>query len=189
MKRRNKQAVVKIWTVNDKAVRYMLMFPRTRKVKCGNTVEEQVYDQDFDYLATKDDIEMILDFDELENCKLDTREHIVVDRKVPREELTIDKLETDYLRGILKDDYYMYDFLKDRRGDLDILDLERTGIISAEEATYRHVIRYAKDNAWYYYRYNLEQYFKDNHIPVPDFDLDEQGFMIDKITRKKLCPL
>lgn len=92
MKRRNKQAVVKIWTVNDKAVRYMLMFPRTRKVKCGNTVEEQVYGQDFDYLATKDDIEMILDFEELENCKLDTRGYIVVDRKVPREELTVDKL-------------------------------------------------------------------------------------------------
>ena len=97
--------------------------------------------------------------------------------------------ETDYLRGILKDDYYMYDFLKDRRNDLDIVDLERTGVVSEEEATYRHVIRYAKDNAWYYYRYNLEQYFRDNHIPVPDFDLDEQGFMIDKITRKKLCPL
>ena len=99
------------------------------------------------------------------------------------------KLETDYLRSVFEDDYYMYDFLQDRRNDLDILDLERTGIISAEEATYRHVIRYAKDNAWYYYRYNLEQYFRDNHIPVPDFDLDEQGFMIDKITRKKLCPL
>lgn len=98
------------------------------------------------------------------------------------------RLETDYLRGILKDDYYMYDFLKDRRGDLDILDLERTGIISEEEATYRHVMRYAKDNAWYYYRYNLEQYFRDNHIPVPDFDEDEQGFMIDKITRQRLCP-
>lgn len=92
MEKRSKQAVVKIWTVNDKAVRCMLMFPRTRKVKCGDTVEEQVYDQDFDYLATKDDIEMILEFEELENCKLDTRGHIVVDRKVPREELTVDKL-------------------------------------------------------------------------------------------------
>lgn len=98
------------------------------------------------------------------------------------------KLETEYLRDVLQDDYYVYDFLKDRRNDLDILDLERTGQISSDGATYRHVIRYAKDNAWYYYRYNLEQYFKDNHIPVPDFDLDERGFMIDKITRKKLCP-
>lgn len=98
------------------------------------------------------------------------------------------KLETEYLRGILKDDYYMYDFLKDRRNDLDILDLERTGIISEEEATYRHVIRYAKDNAWYYYRYNLEQYFRDNHIPVPDFTTDERGFMRHPITNQLLCP-
>ena len=96
--------------------------------------------------------------------------------------------ETDYLRGILKDNYYMYNFLKDRRNDLDILDLERTGIISEEEATYRHVIRYAKDNAWYYHRYNLEQYFKDNHIPVPDFTTDEQGFMRHPITNQLLCP-
>lgn len=98
-------------------------------------------------------------------------------------------VEVEFLSQRLGNDYYIYDFLKDRRGDLDIVDLERTGIVSEEEAIYKHVMRYAKDNAWYYYRYNLEQYFKDNHIPVPDFDEDEQGFMIDKITRKKLCPL
>lgn len=99
------------------------------------------------------------------------------------------KTETKCLRGILKDDYYMYDFLKDRRNDLDILDLERTGVVSAEEATYKHVIRYAKDNAWYYYRYNLKQYFKDNHIPVPNFITDEDGFMRHPVTNKLLCPL
>lgn len=97
-------------------------------------------------------------------------------------------VETDYLRGILKDDYYMYNFLKDRRNDLDILDLERTGQISSDEAIYKHVVRYASDNAWYYYRYNLEQYFKDNHLKVPDYKLDEQGYMIHPVTGKKLCP-
>lgn len=96
--------------------------------------------------------------------------------------------ETEYLRGILKDDYYMYDFLKDRRNDLDILDLERTGQISSDEAIYKHIVRYASDNAWYYYRYNLEQYFKDNHLKVPDYKLDEQGYMIHPVTGKKLCP-
>lgn len=96
--------------------------------------------------------------------------------------------ETDYLRSLMQDDYYMYDFLKDRRDDLDILDKERTKKISSEEATYKHVMRYAKDNAWYYYRYNLAEYFKDNHIPVPDYDLDDKGSMIDKITGKRLCP-
>ena len=36
---------------------------------------------------------------------------------------------------------YRYDFLKDRRKDIDILDLERTGKISEDEAIYRHVLR------------------------------------------------
>lgn len=97
-------------------------------------------------------------------------------------------VETDYLRGRLGSNYYMYDFLKDRRNDLDILDLERTGQISSDEAIYKHVVRYASDNAWYYYRYNLEQYFKDNHLKVPDYKLDEQGYMIHPVTGKKLCP-
>ena len=96
------------------------------------------------------------------------------------------EIEQVWLREQLKDDYYMFNFLKYRRGSEDILDLERTGQISEEEAIYRHVLRYA-DNAWYYYRYGLEQYFRENHIPVPDFDLDSQGFMVDKITRKHLC--
>ena len=98
------------------------------------------------------------------------------------------KLETDYLESLTgKDDYYMYDFLKDRRQALGLLDLERTKQISTEEATYRHVLRYA-DNAWYYYRYNLEQDFKDNNIPVPKYSLDADGFMVHPITGKKLCP-
>lgn len=96
------------------------------------------------------------------------------------------ELETTYLRELMKDDYYIYNFFIDRRNDLDILDLERTKQISPEEATYRHVVRNA--NAWHYFRYNLEQYFKDNHIPVPSYDLDEQGFMIDTTTGRKLCP-
>lgn len=94
--------------------------------------------------------------------------------------------ETDFLRLKMQENYYMYNFLLDRRQDLDILDLERTKKISPEEATYKHVIRHA--NAWHYFRYNLEQYFKDNKIPVPDYDLDDLGFMVDKVTRKRLCP-
>lgn len=96
--------------------------------------------------------------------------------------------ETDYLKLMLGSDYYMYDFLKDRRNDLDILDLERTGVISSDEAIYKHVMKYAKDNAWYYYRYNLEQYFRENHIPIPNFITDEDGFMRHPVTNKLLCP-
>ena len=83
---------------------------------------------------------------------------------------------------------YRYDFLKDRRKDIDILDLERTGKISEEEAIYRHVLRYA-DNAWYYYRYSLAEYFADNGIPIPSYALDSEGFMIHSITGQRLCPL
>ena len=91
----------------------------------------------------------------------------------------------------LRKKYYLdydYDFLLDRRGELDILDLERTGQISADEATYRHVIRYAS-NAWYYYRYGLQDYFRQNGIPIPEYSLDTEGFMVDKVTGKRLCPL
>lgn len=95
--------------------------------------------------------------------------------------------EQVWLRDKLGDQYYMFDFKKYRRGSEDILDLERTGQISEEEATYRHIMRYA-DNAWYYYRYGLQDYFKQYHIPVPQYRLDEYGFMIHPITGQKLCP-
>lgn len=98
------------------------------------------------------------------------------------------ELETIYLKELMQDDYYMYNFFLDRRNDLDILDLERTKKVSSEEAVYRHVVRYAKDNAWYYYRYNLEQYFRDNHLQVPVFGVASEGFMIHPITGQRLCP-
>lgn len=91
------------------------------------------------------------------------------------------QLEVDY-------EDYMYSFLKDRRKDIDILDLERTGQISEDEAVYRHVLRYA-DNAWYLYRYNLFEYFKDNNIPIPAYTIDDEGFMTHHITGQRLCPL
>ena len=101
--------------------------------------------------------------------------------------------ELDAFQSILElqSQYYSdfnYDFKLDRRNDLDILDLERTGVISQEEATYRHVRRYVDDNPWYVYRYVLEEYCKDNHIVIPNFTLDEQGFMIHPITGQRFCP-
>ena len=92
------------------------------------------------------------------------------------------QLEVDY-------EDYRYDFLKDRRKDNDILDLERTGKISEDEAIYHHVCRHASNNAWYYYRYNLTEYFTDNHIPVPAFSTDSDGFMTHSITGQRLCPM
>lgn len=83
---------------------------------------------------------------------------------------------------------YVYSFVRDRSNDRDLLDLERTGVISGEEAIYRYVMRYAADNVWYYYRYNLIRYFEHYKIPVPDFSTDVDGFMTDKVTGKRLCP-
>ena len=92
-----------------------------------------------------------------------------------------------YQLEVTYEDYH-YNFLKDRRNDLDILDMERTGKISEEEAVYRHVLRYA-DNAWYYYRYSLAEYFREYHISVPVFCTDIDGFMTHPITGQRLCPL
>lgn len=91
------------------------------------------------------------------------------------------------LKERLGTQYYMFDFLKYRRDSQDLLDSERTGRISEEEATYRHIMRYA-NNAWYYHRYGLQDYFKQYHIPVPQYKLDDMGFMIHPITGQKLCP-
>lgn len=91
------------------------------------------------------------------------------------------------LKEELGSQYYMFDFRKYRRDSKDILDLERTGQISEEEATYRHILKYSQ-NAWYYYRYGLQDYFKQYHIPVPQYRIDDMGFMNHPITGEKLCP-
>ena len=97
------------------------------------------------------------------------------------------EIEQVWLRKQLGIEYYMFDFFKYRRGSEDILDLERTGKISEEEATYRHILRY-KDNAWYYMRFGLEEYFKQYHIPVPKYTLDTNGFMVHPVTNQRLYP-
>ena len=84
---------------------------------------------------------------------------------------------------------YRYDFLRDRRKDLNLLDMERTGKISEDEAIYLHVLRYAANNAWYVYRYDLFDYFNENHIPIPAFSIDSEGYMTHSITGQRLCPL
>lgn len=97
-------------------------------------------------------------------------------------------IEKVWLKEQLDDQYYIFDFKKYRRGSEGILDLERTGQISEEEATYRHILKYS-DNAWYMLRYGLEGYYKENHIPIPAYSLDADGFMVHPITGQKLCPL
>ena len=35
----------------------------------------------------------------------------------------------------------------------------------------------------------LQDYFRQNGIPIPEYSLDTEGFMVDKVTGKRLCPL
>ena len=112
---------------------------------------------------------------------------LVVDSKIITYSGVVTELEACQLQHELESSCdYMYDFLLDRRDSVEILDLERTGKISEEEAVYKHVLKHA--NAWHYFRFNLQDYFKDNHLPVPSYNLDEKGFLVDKITGKRLCP-
>ena len=116
--------------------------------------------------------------------------HVAVNSRQIHAKCTRTEVEAIQLAYQLELQYedYRYDFLKDRRKDAEILNLERTGRISEEEAVYHHVCRYA-DNAWFYYRYNLTEYFRDNHLKVPDYAIDEEGYMTHPITGQKLCPL
>lgn len=83
---------------------------------------------------------------------------------------------------------YNYNFFLDRRNDEDIVDLELTRKITSQEAIYLHVKRYVENNPWYVYRYNLFDYCKQHNIMIPDFSLDNQGFMINPATGHRLCP-
>lgn len=96
-------------------------------------------------------------------------------------------IATFKLRGKIFSDYD-YNFLLDRRDVSDIVDLELTGQITQEQATEMHVRKYVENNPWYVYRYGLEDYCKEHDILVPDFDIDSQGFMINPVTRQRLCP-
>lgn len=67
--------------------------------------------------------------------------------------------------------------------------MERTDKISEEAAIYHYVLRYAADNVWYVYRYNLFKYFADNHIPISSYSIDDNGFMVHPVAGQRLCPL
>lgn len=86
-----------------------------------------------------------------------------------------------------ENDSHYYCLELDRRDSLDILVEERKGIISEEEAIKKHLEKY-KDNAWYYYRFGLEEWYKLFNWEIPKFTLDDIGYMRHHITNEKLSP-
>lgn len=80
-----------------------------------------------------------------------------------------------------------FDFKSCRLYEDDLVDLYLSGVVSYEESTLRHIMHY-KDNAWFVYRYDLVNYFNEHNIPIPEFELDEEGFMIEPHTGLYLNP-
>lgn len=97
-------------------------------------------------------------------------------------------------KKILGSQAYVYNILNDFLGYEDILDKVRTGKITEEEAKLELLDVPRKDgytirtNVWYYYRYNLADFFIAHSIPVPEFTTDKDGYMIDVVTGQRLCP-
>lgn len=96
-------------------------------------------------------------------------------------------IRNKYDECLRKIGWFIYDFFLDRRGELDLLDLEYSGEISHDEAIYRHVLRTAGVNAWYVYRYDLFDYMDQHNIEIPKYKYN-MGRMVDPITGDLLCP-
>lgn len=102
--------------------------------------------------------------------------------------------ELSYVKSIKGSQAYVYNILNDFLGYENILDKVRTGKITEEEAKLELLDVPRKDgytirtNAWYYYRYNLADFFIAHSIPVPEFTTDKDGYMIDVVTGQRLCP-
>ena len=84
-------------------------------------------------------------------------------------------------------DYNVFDIVNYRVDDFNTLLLERTGKITKEEADLRHIMSYS-NNAWYLLQYGLEDIYKENNIKMPEYSLDENGFLTDKNGITRLCP-
>ncbi len=113
------------------------------------------------------------------------------EQKCIRLRTSFSEIDAMYCRNRLEEEYfdYRYDFLLDRRDDIDLLEDEREGRISHDEAVYKHVLRY-KSNPWFFFRYELEDYYRQNNIQLPvtgkDY-MERDGFLTD-LEGNRLCP-
>jgi hypothetical protein len=80
-----------------------------------------------------------------------------------------------------------YNFMKDRSRCIDLLHLERAGVISDDETNFL-LLKRIQDNPWYVYRYGLSEEFKKYGLKIPKFSLDSEKYMTHPITGQRFNP-
>lgn len=77
---------------------------------------------------------------------------------------------------------YCYNFLEDRRTDMDLLMYEREGQWTKEQVIREYLTRH--NNPWFFFRYDLREVYQQYGLPFPqegkDYWLDSDGFMVNK---------
>lgn len=77
---------------------------------------------------------------------------------------------------------YSYNFLEDRRTDMDLLMYEREGQWTKEQVIREYLARHS--NPWFFFRYDLREVYQQYGLPFPqegkDYWLDSEGFMVNK---------
>lgn len=77
---------------------------------------------------------------------------------------------------------YNYNFLEDRRTDMDLLMHEREGQWTKEQVIREYLRRH--DNPWFFFRYDLREVYQQYKIPFPqegkDYWIASDGFMVNK---------
>lgn len=77
---------------------------------------------------------------------------------------------------------YSYNFLEDRRTDMDLLMYEREGQWTKERVIREYLRRH--NNPWFFFRYDLREVYRQYGLPFPqegkDYWFDKSGFMVNK---------
>lgn len=85
---------------------------------------------------------------------------------------------------------YSYNFLEDRRTDMDLLMYEREGQWTKEQVIREYLARHS--NPWFFFRFDLREVYQQYKLPFPqegkDYWIDGDGFMVGR-TGKRLVPI
>lgn len=85
---------------------------------------------------------------------------------------------------------YSYNFLEDRRTDMDLLMYEREGQWTKEQVIREYLTR--RNNPWFFFRYDLREVYQQYGLPFPqegkDYWLASDGFMVNK-NGERLVPI